>query len=300
MKKSQVPKIIPFLWFNGQAEEAVEFYMGVFPNASILFLNKWPEESSFPSNNVHSVAFSLEGMHFCAFDAGPAFHFNPSISFFINCETEDEVDRYWDLLSDGGGFLMPLDEYPFSPQYGWLIDRFGISWQIILAEEMPDQKIFPSLMYVGDQVGKAREAMQLYTSIFENSAIRSIFPYGPDAAPNQPEYVAFGDFTLSGQLFASMDSALDHEFAFSEAISLYVNCEDQAEIDRYWEAFTRNGEESMCGWLKDPYGVSWQIVPRFFWDAFEQGDSDRIQRMMDALQHMRKLDAATLKAAYDG
>ena len=299
MKKNQVPKIIPFLWFNGRAEEAVQFYVDVFQNASILFLNKWPEETSYPSDKVHSVAFCLEGMHFCAFDAGPAFQFNSSISFFINCESEDDVNRYWDLLSAGGEVLMPLDEYPFSPKYGWLIDKFGISWQIILAEEIPDQKIFPSLMYVGDQVGKAQEAMELYTSIFENSAIRSIFPYGPDALPNQPEYVAFGDFMLHGQLFSAMDSALDHRFTFTEAISLYVNCEDQAEIDRYWEAFTRDGEESMCGWLKDPFGVSWQIVPRFFWDAFEHGDPERIQRVMDALQQMRKLDAATLKAAYN-
>lgn len=299
MKNSQVQKIIPFLWFNDRAEEAVHFYMDVFPNASILFLNKWPEETSYPSDKVHSVAFSIEGMQFCAFDAGPAFQFNPSISFFVNCETEEEVNRYWDLLSSGGGVLMPLDEYPFSPKYGWLTDKFGISWQIILAEEMPEEKVFPSLMYVGDQVGKARQAMDFYTSIFENSAIRTIFPYGPDAAPNQPEYLAFGDFTLHGQLFAAMDSALDHRFTFTEAISLYVNCEDQDEIDRYWEAFTRDGEESMCGWLKDPFGVSWQIVPRFFWAAFEEGDPERIQRVMDALQQMRKLDAATLKAAYD-
>lgn len=300
MKNSSIQKIIPFLWFNNQAEDAVLFYRDVFPNSSTLFLNKWSEDSSFPSDKVHSVAFKLEDLLFCGFDAGPAFQFNPTISFFINCETEQEVEYYWNRLSESGEVLMPLDSYPFSAQYAWVADKFGISWQIILGEEAQQHKIFPSLLFVGDQVGKARQAMELYTSLFDNSEVRTIFPYGPGAAPNEPDHLAFGDFTLEGQLFVAMDSGLDHDFTFSEAISLYVNCEDQEEIDGYWDGFTKDGSESMCGWLKDPFGVSWQIVPRFLWDAFVAGEPIPIFRMMDALLEMRKLDAGILKAAYEG
>ena len=151
VKKTQ--KITPFLWFDDKAEEAIKFYTSAFPNAEITQLKKWGEGAPFPTDKIHSGTFVLEGVEFCAFDAGPEFKFNPSISFMVNCDTEDEVERLWQRLSEGGNALMPLDKYPFSDKYGWIADRFGVSWQLILSDGSAPQKIMPSLLFVGDNAG---------------------------------------------------------------------------------------------------------------------------------------------------
>lgn len=300
MNPVQSQKITPFLWFNNQAEEAVHFYADIFPNSDITSLKKWPEDSPYQPGLVQHAKFRLADFQFYAFDGGAQFEFNPSISFFINCESEQEVDHFWDHLSEGGTPLMPLNEYPFSPKYGWIADKFGVSWQVMLSEVKPAQKIIPSLLFVGDQAGKAQEAMAFYASLFPQSEVRMVFPYGPDQSPNKEGTVAYGDFMLEGQLFAAMDSALEHNYTFNEAISLYVDCEDQPEIDRLWEGFTKDGAESMCGWLQDPYGVWWQIIPRFLGEALQKNDSERSQNMMSALRQMKKLDVEKLKSAYYG
>jgi predicted 3-demethylubiquinone-9 3-methyltransferase (glyoxalase superfamily) len=298
-------KIIPNLWFNNQAEEAVHFYTSLFDDSSIGDIAHYDqasaEVSGQPEGSVLTVEYKLAGFNFVALNGGDQFKTNPSISFFVACQTREEVDRLWESLIDGGKSLMPVDKYPFAERYGWLEDRYGVSWQLMLVEEEKiEQKIVPALMFVGDQAGKAEEAIKFYVSLFEDSAMGGIMRYEAGEEPDQEGTIKHAQFTLAGIKFMAMDSAQKHDFQFSEAISLMVNCEDQQEVDRFWESFTKDGEESVCGWLKDKYGVSWQIVPRRLDEMLKASDKAKASRAMEAMLKMKKIDLAKLEAAYSG
>jgi len=114
-------KITPFLWFNDNAEEAVNFYVSIFRNSRIVSVSRYPEGTPGPVGKVMTATFQLEGQEFIALNGGPEFKFNEAISFFVNCETQEEVDRLWDKLSEGGE----------KGQCGWLKDKYGVSWQIV-------------------------------------------------------------------------------------------------------------------------------------------------------------------------
>ncbi len=114
--------ISPFLWYDGQAEEAIRLYTSVFKNSKIININYWAEGSPFPKGQVMTGVFELDGQQFYAFDAGPQFKFTEATSFFVSCETQEEVDHYWNSLTADGGQ---------ESRCGWLKDKFGLSWQII-------------------------------------------------------------------------------------------------------------------------------------------------------------------------
>lgn len=258
------------------------------------------EIHGMPEGTVLTVEFSVDGFELLALNGGPHFTPNPSISFMVNCTDKAEVDALWEKLSEGGKALMPLDSYPFSERYGWIEDKFGVSWQIIYTTTPPTQKIFPSLLFVGDVCGKAKEAMELYTSVFPNSRVGTIAPYPAGMEPDQEGTVMFGDFTLFGEAFAAMDSAREHAFAFSEGISLIVYVETQEELDTYWHALSAVPAAEQCGWLKDKFGVSWQVAPRILDDYIADPDPIKAGRVMQAMLQMKKLDIAALTAAYEG
>lgn len=295
-------KIDYCLWFDTQAEEAAEFYTSVFNDTKMgkvtRYANAGQEIHGKPAGSVLTVEFDVFGQHFVALNGGPAFTLNPSISFFVNLDTPDEVDALWQKLSEGStNTLMPLDTYPFSERYGWLQDKFGVSWQISVAAQS-EQKLVPSLLFVGDKAGKAEEAMNFYSSVFKDAHVDSVYHYEEGQEPNTPEMVMYGDMTIEGQKLAAMDSADEHSFTFNEGVSLVVNCETQEEIDYYWEKLSAVPEAEACGWLKDKYGVSWQITPTIFNEFADQGEA--ADRMMEVMLHMKKLDIAKLKAAYEG
>jgi predicted 3-demethylubiquinone-9 3-methyltransferase (glyoxalase superfamily) len=299
-------KIIPNLWFDRQAEEAANFYVSVFGNSSVGQITRATkagfETHGLPEGTVLTAEFTVEGLAFVGINGGPLFKFNPSISFLVACRTKDEVDALWAKLSPGGAVLMELGPYPFSERYGWTTDRNGLSWQVMAAGERTiRQKITPTLMYVGAQAGKAETAMRFYASIFPNARVGDIDRYGPGEEPDRAGTVKHASFTLEGQQFAAMDSALAHEFAFNEAVSLMVRCEDQAEIDRYWtKLIDGGGQESMCGWLKDPFGVSWQVTPVALEEMLRDRDVRKVERVTDAFLKMRKFDLAELRRAFEG
>jgi predicted 3-demethylubiquinone-9 3-methyltransferase (glyoxalase superfamily) len=196
---------------------------------------------------------------------------------------------------------MPLDSYPFSDRYGWTEDRFGVSWQVIHTPDGPDQRIVPSLMFVGERCGQAEAAIEFYTGVFDEAAVGDIARYGDDQPPNEAGTVMYADFTLRGQRFAAMDSALDHGFDFTGAVSFIVDCADQAAVDYHWDALTADGgEEGRCAWLTDKYGVSWQIVPAALPELLRDRDAERAGRVMEAMLGMRKIDVDALERAYAG
>jgi predicted 3-demethylubiquinone-9 3-methyltransferase (glyoxalase superfamily) len=296
-------KITPFLWFDNQAEEAVNFYASLFKNSKIGNVTKYDEAgaaaSGRPAGSVMTAGFQLDGYDFAAINGGPAFKFNPSVSFFIVLKDEKEIDYLWKKLSGGGKVLMELDKYDWSKKYGWLEDKYGLSWQLMLTEDEVKQKILPSLLFVDEAYGKAEEAMNFYTSVFKNAKVESIYKYGPDNKPNNENAVMYGDFVLEGKKFAAMDGAGEHGFQFNEALSFVINCENQEEIDYYWNTLTSDGgAESMCGWLKDKFGVSWQIVPTVLSKYLSDKDSKKSQKVMQAVLQMKKLDIAGLEKVY--
>lgn len=297
--------ITPHLWFDTQAREAAEFYADVFPESSVENVTTLHDT---PSGDCDVVSFRVWGQEFMAISAGPIFTINPSISFMVNFDPSREpdaaelLDRVWDRLIDGGTALMPLGEYPFSKHYGWVQDRFGVSWQLILTNPDGDPRppIVPSLMFVGDVVGKAEEATDFYISLFDDAARGQIARYPEGSTPDAPGTVMFCDLRIGDTWLAAMDSAHDHKFAFNEAVSLLVRCADQAEIDRYWDALSAVPEAEQCGWLKDRFGVSWQITSAEMDDMLGKGTPEQIARVTQAFMPMKKFDVAALRRAYEG
>lgn len=298
--------IVPCLWFDDQAAEAAEFYTSLFPGSGVGSTGRYGKEGyeihGRPDGSVMTVGFRLAGRAFTALNGGPHFRFTPAISLFVVCETEAEIDALWAALAEEGGTLMELGRYDWSDKYGWLNDRFGLSWQIALGRPAAaGQRIVPLLMFTGAQCGRAEEAMTRYASIFEGSGVDRILRYGPgDATPEG--HVEHARFTLGGQQFMAMDSALPHPFAFNEAISFQVMCETQAEIDRNWERLGEGGDPRarQCGWLKDEFGVSWQIVPAALQRMMADPDPEKVGRVTNAFLQMEKFDIAALQRAYEG
>jgi len=144
----------------------------------------------------------------------------------------------------------------------------------------------------------AEEAIRYYASVFSGASVDGILHYGPDDKPDREGTLKFGAFTLEGQRFSAMDSAYDHGFSFNEAISLMVFCENQKEIDYFWEKLSAHPEAEQCGWLKDRFGFSWQIVPRVLDDMMSSKDPVKVRRVTEAFLAMKKFDIAELERAY--
>jgi predicted 3-demethylubiquinone-9 3-methyltransferase (glyoxalase superfamily) len=260
-----------------------------------------------PSGDTEIVSFDLWGTPFQAISAGPMFTLNPSISFMLNFDPAQDpdaaarIDRVWQGLSEGGQALMPLDQYPFSARYGWVQDRYGLSWQLILTN--PEGEVRPpvitSLLFVGDVCGKAEEATDFYLSLFPNSRRGALTRWPRGADPEREGSLMFTDFQLAGSWYTAQDSAQPHNFAFNEAISLMVHCDSQEEVDHYWNALSAVPEAEQCGWLKDRYGVSWQIVPAALDEMMGSGTPQQVDRVTQAFLPMKKLDVAALRAAFD-
>lgn len=296
--------ISPFLWFDDNAEEAVNFYTSVFRNSKVGKVVRYDDASAAaahrPKGSVMTAPFEIEGQKFTAINGGPIFKLTPAVSFFVYCETKEEVQQLWDKLSSRGKTLMPLDKYSFSEKYGWIQDRYGLSWQLYFSSTPFEQKIFPSLLFVGNVSGKAEEAINFYTSIFSNSKLISTFRYGADQKPDKEGTIAFADFMLDGQKFAAMDSAHSHDFTFSEAISFVVNCDEQKELDHLWDKLSDGGDPKaqMCGWLKDKYGLSWQVVPTELSKLLSDPNPVKSQKVMQAMLKMKKIEIKDLQKAY--
>src|SRR5690349_18800937 len=153
-------RITPCLWFNNQAKEAAELYCSVF------------EKSKITAQSPIVSEIEVSGQKFVLLDGGPMYKPNSSISFYYVCENVQELEKIWNAFSKNGKVLMPLDKYPWSERYGWLTDKFGISWQLGLGKiSEVGQKITPCLMFTGKQYGRADEAIEHYSSVFKNVSV---------------------------------------------------------------------------------------------------------------------------------
>jgi predicted 3-demethylubiquinone-9 3-methyltransferase (glyoxalase superfamily) len=278
-------KITPCLWFNNQAKEAGTFYSSHLANAKIV------------AQTPIVTEIEVAGQHLTLLDGGPMYQPNASISLFYVCDKEEEIDRIWKAFTKEGSVLMPLDKYEWGEKYGWVNDKYGISWQFWLGKiEDVGQRITPSLLFTGAQYGRAEEAINHYSAIFKNPKPDGILRYGKNELPEQEGKVKHAQIALNGQKFMFMDSTQPHNFAFSEGVSLTIHCETQDEIDYYWEKLTESGEESMCGWLKDKFGVSWQVIPTIL--SKIMSDPNKAGKAAQAFMQMRKFDIEKLVQAY--
>lgn len=292
-------KIIPHLWYDTKAKEAAEFYANVFGNGSKIVWTYTLKNT--PSGDCDVVLFEIFGYRFMSISAGPYFKLNPSISFHVKCASPEEVDALWAKISAGGKVLMPLNEYPFSKRYAWVQDTYGVSWQIVAVE--PDQlepRIVPVMMFTGDVCGKTEEAINFYASVFHHAKAEVLSRYAAGEDPDKEGTVRYASMQLEGQEFGAMDSARQHDFKFNEAISLIVNCETQEEIDYYWGKLSADPKAEQCGWLKDKFGVSWQITPHTLEDTLRTGTEGQVKRVTEAFLKMKKFDLAELERARKG
>ncbi|AJW61557.1 3-demethylubiquinone-9 3-methyltransferase [Elizabethkingia miricola] len=279
--------IFPCLWCNGDAKESAEFYCQVFGGKITV-------------DTPVVINIDLFGQKVMLLDGGPQFEKNPSISFLINCASEEDVQHYWDMLSDGGTALMALDSYPWSKKYGWIKDKYGATWQLYFGE-MQEQRLVPTLMFMHQNNGKAMEAMEFYTNTFPDSKIEGVLKY-KDGGENgeNPENVQHAQFIINNYTLSCMDSSFDHKFDFNEGISLVMMANDQEETDHLWNTLiSGGGRESMCGWLKDQYDVSWQIVPKRLIELMNDIDPAKSQKVVQAMLKMQKIIIADLEAAYN-
>lgn len=284
-------KINPCLWFDTQAEDAAKFYTSLFKKSKIGKIARYGEAGAQVSgqkkDSVMTVEFEIEGYKILGLNGGPIFKFTPALSLFVWCETEAEIDELWQKLGTGGEVRMGLDKYPWAEKYGWTADRYGVEWQLMLSPQA--QKITPAFLFVKELFGKGEEAMNFYMSLFKNSQVHSI------ARDEATKTIQHCIFSLEGQNFALMEGEGSHNFTFSSAFSLVINCETQDEIDTYWTKLSAGGSTEQCGWLKDKYGVSWQITPRIMDELMS--DPLKSEKVMKAMLQMKKLDIKKLRQA---
>lgn len=278
MKKS----IYPCLTLKGKVAEASAFYIQTFGEGSVV------QTSPFV------IQIELSGQKLMLLNDGPSAEPNTSISFMVICETELETEKYWSELVKEGKVFMALDTYPWSSKYGWVSDKYGVSWQIYTGSKADTpQKFCPTLMFTGANAGKAEQALHYYTRLFPNSNIQGIMKYS-EGDGDAADFIKHAQFNINNFVMMAMDSSADHGVSFNDAISFVVECENQKEIDRYWDDLTANGGKAIaCGWLTDQYGISWQIIPKSLGKLMS--DPVRGQRAMAAMMKMKKLIIADLE-----
>jgi predicted 3-demethylubiquinone-9 3-methyltransferase (glyoxalase superfamily) len=295
---------IPHIWFAKNAQEAAEFYAAVFsqafPKAAPSRLVSSTSIAAPKDQQVHLISLQLAGQRFEFLQANSIARINPSVSFMVHLNDVDQLDRLWQQLSDQGQVMMPLDAYPWSERFGFLQDRFGVSWQLLFDTREIEQKITPSLLFVGSVCGRAEEAIDRYCAIFPNSALISVRRHSADASPDREGTILQANFTINGLAFNAMDSAHSHGFQFNESISFLILCDTQQQIDHCWQQLSANPDGGQCGWTQDEFGLWWQVVPRRLGQMLAQGTTTQVQRVTQAFLPMKKFDLAALEIAFQG
>lgn len=274
VEEATVQKIVPSLWFDRTAAAAADFYREAFPSSRIVSTSRYPTEGLLDfqrdlAGEVLTIEFEIGGHRITFINAGPNYRPNLALSFLVNVDpssddaSREQLDDLWAALTDGGRVLMPLDGYPFAERYGWVEDRFGVNWQLMLSDPSGEPRPFliPDFLFGGAAQNRAQEAIEYYTAVFAEARVGTLVRYEQQSGPAPAGAVMFADFELEGQWFAAMDSAVPQDVSFTPGFSLQVMCAGQDEIDRLWAALSAVPAAEQCGWCVDRFGVSWQIVP---------------------------------------
>lgn len=266
-------RLVPSLWFDHTALEAAQFYASVFADARILDASYYPEEGlpdfqqEFAGRPL-AVEFEVAGCRIVGINAGPQFRPNPSISLMVRFDpardpaAREHLDAAWAGLSEDGTELMPLAEYQFSSRYGWVQDRYGVSWQLSLADRQGEAGpgLTACLLFGGPVQNRAGEALEFYADVF-GGRVAMTARYPQATGPATPDSLMFSELEVGDDRIALMDSGVPQDASFTPGVSLIVECAGQAEIDRYWGRLSAVPEAEQCGWCVDRFGVSWQVLP---------------------------------------
>lgn len=284
--------IAPSFWFHRSAAEAAERYLAAIPGAVELARTNYPTEQLLPfqqsfAGEVLTIELDLAGLRVTLINAGDEFRPNASLSIMLNFDPSRDpdarasLDATWAALADGGEVLMPLQAYGFSERYGWLQDRWGVGWQLILTNPDGEPRPFamPAFLFAAGAQGRAREAIDSWTALLPDSAPGMTAEYPVETGPARPGDLMFADFRLAGQWCVAMDSGVDMAESFTPGGSMQVSCADQQEIDRLWAELSTVPEAEQCGWCEDRFGASWQVVP-----------ADLAERIRDPEAYRRMLD----------
>jgi predicted 3-demethylubiquinone-9 3-methyltransferase (glyoxalase superfamily) len=274
--------VYPCLWFDNNGSEAAEFYSSVFGGGRVL------------SSSPLVTTFELIGTEFMALNGGSMYKMTQAVSYTVYCESEDETRRLFNSLRKDGKVFFTLDKYNWSPSYAWVEDKFGVSWQLDASQTAHAQKIVPTLLFVNGKNGRVKEALSFYEEIFPDSGTYFSAPHSPESG--MPDgALLFAQFRLKGKVFNAMSSAMPHDYDFTPGNSFVVECQTQEEIDYFWDKLGNDGKYSMCGWLEDKFGVSWQIIPAELPGMLS--NPEKAQRITEALLNMQKLDIGILRNA---
>lgn len=284
-------KITPCIAFNDTAEQAAKFYTELF--AAHTQAAQGPTVPGQPGGPIAATSITLGGENIgteiALLNIGEASKLTPANSLMVNFDpatdpgAEEHLRRLWDALMDGGTLRMPLQEYPFSKLFGWVEDKFGVNWQLMLTgqDAPPRPHIVPCFLFTGEEP-KAKEAIEHWRSLLP-------FEMGHEQlSPEDPsgKTVMFADFRLVDEWFNAMDGGPVHPFGFEQGFSLMVNCDNQEQVDRLWEGLSADPEAERAGWLKDKFGFSWQILPPGLLEKLQNPAN------IEKLAGMKKLDLA--------
>lgn len=284
--------IIPHLWYDTEAKEAVAFYVELFGGKI-----DWTYTiTDTPSGDSDLIQFQLGDMTLAAISAGPYFKLNESMSLMVNVASKDEVTRLYQALSEGGRILMPLGEYPFSPYYVWLEDRFGLSWQLSYAPDLDKPYQFDiCLLFSQEQVGLAQPMLDYYKDKLPHASVGQLSYYGEGEAAVEAAKLNYAELLVAGQKMIVMDHGYGGEASFNEAFSLMVYVDSQDELNFYYDLLSAVPEAEMCGWVKDQFGISWQIVPRILMEAYDTASPEKVKAVNAAVMTMKRLDIAKIQ-----
>ncbi|HEL1997878.1 TPA: VOC family protein [Streptococcus suis] len=285
--------IIPHLWYDTEAKEAVAFYAELFGGKI-----DWTYTiTDTPSGDSDLIQFQLGDLTLAAISAGPYFKLNESMSLMVNVASKDEVTRLYQALSEGGRMLMPLGEYPFSPYYVWLEDRFGLSWQLSYAPDLDKPYQFDiCLLFSQEQVGLAQPMLDYYKDKLPQASVGQLSYYGEGEAAVEAAKLNYAELLVAGQKMIVMDHGYGGEASFNEAFSLMVYVDSQDELNFYYDLLSAVPEAEMCGWVKDQFGISWQIVPRVLMEAYDTASPETVKVVNAAVMTMKRLDIAAIQA----
>lgn len=291
-------QIIPHLWFEKDAKEAVSFYVDLFVDSKINEIRPYKNPLIEETEIIH---FELIGQKFEAINAGPDYKFNPSTSLMVECDTIERVDKIWKALSQDAEILLPLKEYPYNEYYGWLVDRFGLSWQIMMRHNTKlKQRIIPCLLFSKNDVGNAYDAMMHYASIFKNAEILTIQEYESERSLPTLGKISHALFHLNEYVFVTMDNNTEDDYQLNSALSFIIYCDSQKEIDYYWRKLSENKRNNSIGWLQDQYGVTWRILPKKLKQMMIEGTVEQQDRVIESLRKMKKVNIKEIEKAYQG
>ena len=282
------------LWFNQTAKNAVNFYKNTFGDLEIEHTEYYTKAGSEihqqSEGTVMTISFKLWNQDFIALNGNSMFKHSPSFSNFVYVKSTADLDKIWNQLTVDGTIRMPLNEYPWSKKYGWVADQYGVEWQLMLSEG--ENKIVPAILFVDSLYGKGQQALDFYLKSFPVSKLI--------AKEITDEHILFSQFKLYNQEFILMEGAGAHGHVFSESYSIVLNCETQAEIDQFWTQLTMNGgQKGPCGWLKDSFGISWQVVPKDLSLWLKEAPQNKKEKLLAKLMDMEKLNIAELKLILD-